>query len=46
MDRIKTNKAPKAIGTYSQGTRVGDFVFTIITNLFAKDNLKYYINQS
>ena len=28
MDRIKTNKAPKAIGTYSQGTRVGDFVFT------------------
>ncbi len=28
MDRVKTNKAPKAIGTYSQGTKVGDFVFT------------------
>tara|TARA_B100000959_G_scaffold70806_1_gene75063 strand:+ start:632 stop:1009 length:378 start_codon:yes stop_codon:yes gene_type:complete len=28
MNRIKTNNAPQAIGTYSQGTKVGDFVFT------------------
>ena len=28
INRIKTDKAPKAIGTYSQGTQVGGFVFT------------------
>ena len=28
MDRIKTNRAPNAIGAYSQGTSFGDFVFT------------------
>jgi len=28
MDRIDTDKAPKAIGTYSQGTKVEDFIFT------------------
>ena len=28
MKRIKTDKAPQAIGTYSQGTRVGDVIYT------------------
>tara|TARA_Y100001970_G_C14205197_1_gene843544 strand:- start:199 stop:594 length:396 start_codon:yes stop_codon:yes gene_type:complete len=28
IDRIKTNKAPKALGTYSQGSKVGNLVFT------------------
>ena len=28
ISRIKTSKAPKAIGTYSQGTKVKDLVFT------------------
>ena len=28
ISRIKTSEAPKAIGTYSQGTRVKDLVFT------------------
>ena len=28
MKRISTNNAPKAIGTYSQGTIVGNLVFT------------------
>ena len=28
IDRIKTDKAPKALGTYSQGSKVGDLVFT------------------
>ena len=28
MDRIKTNRAPNAIGAYSQGTNFGDLVFT------------------
>ena len=28
MKRIKTDKAPQAIGTYSQGTRVGDTIYT------------------
>ncbi len=28
MKRIKTDKAPQAIGTYSQGTRVGDMIYT------------------
>ena len=28
MNRIKTKKAPKAIGAYSQGTKVGSLVFT------------------
>ena len=28
INRIKTDKAPKAIGTYSQGTQVGELVFT------------------
>ena len=28
MKRIKTDKAPQAIGTYSQGTRVGDKIYT------------------
>ena len=28
INRIKTNQAPKAIGTYSQGSTIGDLVFT------------------
>ena len=28
MNRIKTDKAPAAIGTYSQGSKVGNLVFT------------------
>ena len=28
MDKIKTDKAPQAIGAYSQGVAVDDFVFT------------------
>ena len=28
IDRIKTNKAPSAIGAYSQGTIAGNLVFT------------------
>ena len=28
IDRIKTHKAPEALGTYSQGSRVGNLVFT------------------
>ncbi|MGA3347058.1 MAG: Rid family detoxifying hydrolase, partial [Terracidiphilus sp.] len=27
-EAIATDKAPKAIGPYSQGVRVGDFIFT------------------
>jgi len=28
IDRIKTDKAPKALGTYSQGSKVDNLVFT------------------
>ena len=28
INRIKTSKAPEALGTYSQGSKVGDLVFT------------------
>tara|TARA_B100001123_G_C15176537_1_gene973565 strand:+ start:207 stop:587 length:381 start_codon:yes stop_codon:yes gene_type:complete len=28
ITRVETKKAPKAIGTYSQGTKVNDLVFT------------------
>ena len=28
MDRIKTDRAPNAIGPYSQGTSFGNFIFT------------------
>ena len=28
INRIKTRKAPEALGTYSQGSKVGDLVFT------------------
>ena len=52
MKIIKTKKSPEAIGTYSQGVRVGGYVFTSgqiginpDTGMLIQDNLKDEIIQ-
>ena len=58
IDRIKTNKAPEALGTYSQGSKVDNLVFTsgqiginpdtgiLITENFKEETLQVLKNVS
>ena len=52
IDRIKTSKAPEALGTYSQGSKIGNLVFTSgqiginpATGLLITDNFKDEVLQ-
>lgn len=52
IDRIKTSKAPEALGTYSQGSKIGNLVFTSgqiginpTTGLLITDNFKDEVLQ-
>ena len=52
IDRIKTSKAPEALGTYSQGSKVGNLVFTSgqigidpATGILITDNFKGEVLQ-
>ena len=50
IDRIKTSKAPEALGTYSQGSKVNQLVFTSgqigidpDTGVLITENLKFFL---
>jgi 2-iminobutanoate/2-iminopropanoate deaminase len=52
IDRIKTSKAPEALGTYSQGSKVDNLVFTSgqigidpATGILITDNFKEEVLQ-
>ena len=54
LERIKSERAPKAIGSYSQATKIGDLIFTSgqlpinpeTGQIDEKDSIKWQVKQS